>query len=95
MRSIHEVVKAKETGTGRCITIAEEERLTAWEKLIQSARGHVLGSTLYIVYWNDNGFKGCTYIEVPDSLGRKKVAEVRRIFNEQYGGEILRVVKDC
>ena len=95
MRTIHEVIKAKETGTGHAITIAEEERLAAWEKLVQSAKGHVLGTTLYIVYWYDNGFRGCTYIEVPDNLGRKKVSEVRRIFTEQYGGEIIRIVKDC
>lgn len=52
--------------------------------------------TLYRVYWKDSdGYTGFTYIEVPDSFGRKKAAEARRIFKEQYGGEIIKVVKDC
>lgn len=56
--------------------------------------------TLYRVYYKENG-KGYTnvcYIEVADSLGRKKVQEVRKIARELHNIDeswIVRIVKDC
>lgn len=56
--------------------------------------------TLYRVYYKENGtgYTNWCYIEVSDKLGRKKLAEVRRIAKEEHYIEeawIVRIVKDC
>lgn len=54
--------------------------------------------TLYRVYYRECGYTNVCYIEVADSLGRKKVQEVRRIAKELHNideASIVRIVKDC
>ncbi len=71
----------------------------AADGLRQEHESEVNTMTLYRIYWIDKtGYRCFTYIEVPDSFGRKKAAEARRIFMEQYddGATVItRTVKDC
>lgn len=76
--------------------LPEAERAAAIAEWLKNASKKACGVTTYRVFWKDaDGYCGTTYIEVSDSFGRRKAAEVRRIFTEQYGGTILKVVKDC